>query len=118
MSDSSLSSVGHSFRRAGKALEQTALQFRSYFLPSHIRTYWRMVRRYAGQPHEPGRKVAFFDFNRAEIDNVGGRYLFALVRDFEALGFSICFRKRFRFLATMECKLFKGFLLDRPFRIS
>src|SRR5262245_16917202 len=106
MSHSALSAVGDSFRSAGKALERTALQYRSYFVPAHIWTYWKMVRLHAGQTNGEGHQFAFFDFTRAEIDDVSGRYLFGLVRDFEALGFFPCYRKSFRFLATMEHKRF------------
>jgi hypothetical protein len=112
-------SVGNSFRSAGKALERTALQMRSYFVPSHIWTYWKMVRRHNESINGNGEALqfAFFDFTRAEIDDVSGRYLYGLVRDFEALGFLPCYRKSFRFLATMEHKRFKSYLLQRPFRV-
>ena len=39
------------------------------------------------------------------------------MRDFEALGFVPCYRRNFRFLATMQHKRFKRFLLDRPFHV-
>jgi hypothetical protein len=117
MSHSSLSSVGTSFWNAGKALGYSALQLRSYLLPSHIRTYRKMVRQYGGPAAVNGSKCVFFDFSRGEIDSVSGRYLHGLVRDFEALGYLPCFRKNFCFLATMEHKRFKSFLLRRPLRV-
>jgi hypothetical protein len=52
-----------------------------------------------------------------QVDLVGGRYLYSLARDFEALGCLVCFRNNYRFLATMRIKMAKRLLLNRPFRV-
>src|SRR5262245_6988720 len=118
MSDAALSAAVFAIRRAGKAVDRTVWRFRSYLLPSHIWTYWSIVREQrASKPHHNGNQFVYLDFRRVDIDNVGGRYLFALVRDFEALGLTVCYRTNFRFLATRRHKEHKRLLLERPFRI-
>jgi len=102
---------------AGKAIQRNFWQCRSFFWPEHIRTYWRIVREHRLTEADRGRKFVFFDFTTVQIDNLSGRYVFSLVRDFEALGFMPCYRRNFRFLATMRHKTFKRLLLQRPFRV-
>lgn len=100
-----------------KKIQRFGWQLRSYVLPSHLRTYWRIMRHHALTPRDEGKKLAFFDFDDIEIETMAGRYLYSLVREFEALGFLPCYRKNFRFLASMKQREFKRLLLDRPFRI-
>jgi hypothetical protein len=110
--------IGDSLRNAGKALDHLAWSCKSYVLPTHLWSYWSVVRQQTREAETAGSKFAWFDFTDVDIDNVCGRYLFALVRDFEALNFQICYRQNYRFLATMPHRRFKSFLLRRPFRIS
>ena len=117
MIESALAVANCSALRAGRALEHAVRQVRSYFLPSHIRTYLEMLRRPAPASISPSQKIACFDFTQVDIDHVSGRYVFALVREFEALGLLTCYRRNFRFLATMRHKEHKRLLLDRPFQL-
>jgi hypothetical protein len=106
-----------SFRGAGRKLEKFVWQFRSYLIPAHVAAYWSIVRTHRFTPGDAGRRIVCFDFTRVDIDASTGRYVFALVRDFEALDYLICYRRNFRFLATMRHKIHKRRLLERPFRV-
>lgn len=99
----------------GKALERLAREWRSYFLPSHWRTYRELSRR--TYQAERDRPVLCLDFRSTRIDSVMGRYLYHLVRDFVALGYLPLYRANFRFLATMRHKKYKRLLLDLPFAV-
>jgi hypothetical protein len=116
MSPSPVSKAPRSIKSAGRALEKFALPFRSFVHPWHIWTYWDLSRRHAFRRSSAAQFVCF-DFASVKIDNISGRYLFSLVRDFESLGFPVCYRKNFRFIATMRHKRFKKLLLERPFQI-
>ena len=106
-----------SFRGLGRRLERFAWCFRSYFIPSHLRTYRELVQNHALQTGDAERTLVCFDFTQVDIDASTGRYLFALVTDFEALGHLTCYMANFRFLATMRHKRHKRLLLQRPFRV-
>jgi hypothetical protein len=103
------------FRGTGRMLERFVWQFRSYLIPSHILTYLEIVRRHGFAPEIAARKFICFDFTKIDMDADVGRYAFFLVREFETLGYLVCYRKNFRFLATMKHKAYKRLLLDRPF---
>jgi hypothetical protein len=100
-----------------KKFQRFSWHLRSYILPAHVRTYWQIIRHHALTGEDAGKKFVYFDFRDIEIETMSGRYLFSLVCDFEALGFLPCYRKNFRFLASMKHREFKRLLLDRPFRI-
>ena len=111
------SRVSSPFRSWYQTLAHSVRKFRSYLVPSHIRTYRSIVRQHPFAPVAPGKKVVCLDLSQVQIDRVGGRYLYSLIRDFEALGLLIYYRKNFRFLATMRHKQAKRLLLERSFRI-
>ena len=117
MSHSASLATALSIHGAGKALEQAAFRFRSYFLPSHLWTYLKIVREHGRQPVDSAKSCVCFDFTKVDIDQVSGRYVFSLVRDFEALGLQPCYRKNYRFLASMRHKRHKRLLYDRPFTL-
>jgi hypothetical protein len=98
-------------------LQKIGWHLRSYILPSHVQTYWRIVREHALTTCDAGQRFVYFDFTSMDIEAMAGRYLFSLVCSFEALGFVPCYRKNFRFLASMKHRKFKRLLLERPFRI-
>lgn len=104
-----------SFRGAGRTLERIVWRFRSYVVPSHFWTYWSIVRQHGLKQNNVGSKFVCFDFTKVDIDIETGRYVFSLVRDFEALGYLVCYRRNYRFLATMRHKAHKRLLLNRPF---
>ena len=68
-------------------------------------------------PPEAGRPFVCLDFTKVDIDYESGRYAFFLVREFEGLGYRICYRRNFRFLATLQHKIHKRLLAQRPFHV-
>src|SRR5262245_973296 len=92
------------FRPVGRKLEPVVRKFRSFLTPAHIWAYWKIARRHAPLAEDAGRQFVWFDFTRVDIDYENGRYGYGLVRDFEALGLLVCFRRNFRFLANMQHK--------------
>ncbi|MGJ8671450.1 glycosyltransferase [Rubritalea sp.] len=98
-----------------KKIEHSIRHFRSYILPSHRRSASQT--KLLAQPIPTDKPLCLIDFASIKIDNVTGRYLYHLVTEFEALGFSIAYTNRFRFLATMQVKACKKLLLNHPFSI-
>ncbi len=92
--------------------------YRGYFLPSHHRAFREALRLGAPCPGDDQRKFVFFDFTNPEVDLDAGRYVFALVREFELNGFTSCYRRHFPFLSNMRYKRCKSLLLDQPFRVA
>src|SRR5258706_14394380 len=90
------------FRGVGRMLEKFVWRFRSYLIPSHIRTYREIVRTHRFAPGTATGKFICFDFTSVEMDADVGRYAFFLVREFETLGYRVCYLNNFRFLATMK----------------
>jgi len=91
--------------------------YRGYVLPGHRRAYEDVVRAGAMQPGDEKRRFAFFDFTNSEIDWDAGRYIFALVREFELNGLIACYRNHFPLLSNMRYKRYKSLLLNAPFRV-
>src|SRR5438105_3291919 len=91
--------------------------YRGYILPSHRRTFHEVVRAGALQPGDNARKFVYFDFTNPEIDLDAGRYIFALVREFEIAGYTAAYRRRFPFLSNMRYKRYKSLLLERSYRV-
>jgi len=98
-----------------KKIEHNIRHFRSYILPSHRRS--AVNTRRAAIPIAKDKPLCLVDFKSIKIDNVTGRYLYHLVTEFEALGYTIAYTDRFRFLATMEIKACKKLLLTHDFSI-
>ena len=92
-------------------------KFRGYILPSHLRTFREVIEAGRSQPGDEKKQFVFFDFTNPEIDLDAGRYIFALVRDFEECGFISCYRRNFPFLSNLRYKRYKSILLERPFRV-
>ena len=87
---------------------------RSFFAPSHYLSYLRSRQQRVSSSNYPG-PVACYDFSSTSIDLDSGRYLFHMVCDFLQTGYRPVYRDRFRFLATLQRKLYKKRLLDFPF---
>ncbi|SHI85620.1 Glycosyltransferase involved in cell wall bisynthesis [Rubritalea squalenifaciens DSM 18772] len=94
-----------------KSLEYTSHALRSYVLPSHIRTYAELSKR-KGVLDGP---LVVFDMVNTQIDNVMGRYLYHIVKDFHTQGYTPHYMANYRFLATVRKKRYKVKLLDMPF---
>jgi hypothetical protein len=105
----------YGIRRIGSVLEELLREVRSYFIPSHVRSYWELSRSPRPAEARSSERLVCFDFRSVCIDSENGRFLFALVKCFEALGFAPCFRARYRFLATMRHKGCKRLLLGESF---
>ena len=93
-------------------------KYRGYILPSHRRTFREIVARGQFQSGDERRRFVFFDFSSSQIDLDAGRYIFALVRDFEEAGFVSVYRANFPFLSSMRYKRYKSMLLEREFRVG
>ncbi|MBK1853951.1 glycosyltransferase family 1 protein [Verrucomicrobiaceae bacterium 5K15] len=87
---------------------------RGYVHPRMIASYFELRDR--PLPEDSSRRnLAVYDFHHIDIDNVMGRYLFHLVRDFFSLGYYPAYTDRFKFLASVHRKRYKRLLLDIPF---
>lgn len=96
----------------GKKAEWLFREIRSYISPANWQSYHRLKNETFIQPSHIGKKLALFDFHSIAIDNVGGRYLYHIVQDFIALGYTPCYRNNFRFISNIETKGFKKHLLS------
>jgi hypothetical protein len=92
-------------------------KYRGYILPSHRRTFRETVARGQFQSGDERRQFVFFDFSSSQIDLDAGRYIFALVRDFEEAGYVSVYRANFPFLSSMRYKRYKSMLLEHEFRV-
>lgn len=100
-------------KRIGKSLEWKWREIRSYLLPRDHACYRKLVK-HSASLSTPKDKLVLFDLHSIKIDNVGGRYLYRVISDFVALGYTPCYAKRFRFLANFHSKGFKKLLLNIP----
>ena len=110
-------------RHIGKKLEWVFREIRSYLSLSDWKTYRRLksssqlkegTEESSGQSSEESseeRRLVLFDFKHIAIDNVGGRYLYHIVRDFIASGYTPCYKNNYRFISNIEKKGFKKNLL-------
>ena len=101
-------------RHLGKQLEWWGREVRSYLKPKNHQIYRKLRGQTNLVEHSEDAPLVVFDFHNIAIDNVGGRYLYHLVQDFLAHGYTPCYRDNFRFIANIEEKGFKRFLLDLP----
>lgn len=86
---------------------------RGYFHPAMLSSYFKLKGKRLPEDSAP-KHVAIYDFYDIEIDAVMGRYLFHLVKDLLALGYSPVYTDRFKFLASFHKKRYKQELLELP----
>ena len=98
-----------------KNVEHYLRYARSYIEPSRYSSASQA--RAAALPIAEDSNVCVFDFTSIKIDNDAARYLYHLVTDFEAAGYSIAYTDRFRFLGSMKSKACKRQLLNHSYSI-
>lgn len=95
-------------------------RWKAYFDPRTYRTYERVKREHpvrAKDRAEGNRREVLIDVTRHTLDRDVGRIAYFVVSLFRWSGFRVCLRDRFRFLGTMERKLYKRLLLGHPFEV-
>ena len=94
----------------GKSLEAAVRRIRPHLWPSYRRAFRELLARGMRQWHD-GEPVVCCDFRSQEIDAVGGRYYFSLVRDLLDAGYFPVFVARRSTLASFGISPMKSLLL-------
>ncbi|TAG09878.1 MAG: hypothetical protein EAZ42_05565 [Verrucomicrobia bacterium] len=94
----------------GKSLEKFVRKLRPHVLPAYRRAFSELVSRGLSE-RRPGERIVCCDFSNPEIDAVGGRYYFSLVRDLIDAGYFPVFTARRATLSTFGTSRMKSLLL-------
>jgi len=100
-------------RHLGKKAEWWWREIKSYVTPKNWKAYRELKdSTLLTGSSESKRRLALFDFHSIAIDNVGGRYLYHIVHDFVAAGYTPCYKTNYRFVSNIKSKGFKKHLLS------
>lgn len=102
-------------RHIGKKIEWLFREFRSYLSLENFRTYKQLKNKVSLKLQAEQRKLALFDLRSIAIDSDAGRYLYHIVQDFIALGYTPCYKNNYRFVANIKTKGFKKYLLSTDY---
>lgn len=97
-------------------------RWKAYLDPRTCRT-WRRLRRQRGRRGPAGdvaggaAREVLIDITRHHLDRDVGRIAYFVCQLFRWTGFRVCLRDRYRFVGTLERKLYKRLILRHPFEI-